>query len=126
MVGCAACVQATTTAADGDRLKTGAWGGEHVAMTVTDTGARIELDCAYGEIGEPLTIDPDRRMAVQGVYVLQRGPDPENPDRKPARFSGTLSGDVLTFEVRLIESGEIVGAFKVVYGAPPRGVRTCR
>jgi hypothetical protein len=119
-------VQALTTAADGDRLKTGAWGGEHVALTVTDAGAHVELDCAYGDISEPVTIDRDGRMAVRGVYVFQAGPERENPNRKPARFSGTLSGEVLTFEVRLIESGEIVGTFKVAYGAPPRGVRKCR
>jgi hypothetical protein len=121
-----ACVQALSTAADGDRLKIGRWGGEHAALTVTDAGARVEFDCAFGEINEPLTIDAAGRMAVNGVYVLERGPAREQPDSHPAHYSGRLSGDRLTFDVALIASNEPVGNFTVVDGAQPSGIIKCR
>lgn len=32
----------------------GVWGGEHLQLTVLNSGAILEYDCALGNIGEPL------------------------------------------------------------------------
>ena len=127
LFGSGACVGAMMAGADGDRLLAGTWGGEHVALIVTDAGAHVEFDCAFGDISQPLTVDPDGRLAVDGVYVQERGGpvrEGEEPVRKPARYSGRLSGQTLTFDVILIESNDTVGSFTVVRGATPR-VRKC-
>lgn len=128
LVGSGACVEAMMPGPDGDRLRPGTWGGEHVALTVTDEGAHVEFDCAFGDISQPLTVGPDGRLAVEGVYVQEHGGpvrSGEEPDRKPARYSGRLSGQTLTFDVTLIESHETVGSFTVVRGVTPR-VRKCQ
>ena len=127
LVGSGACAGAMMAGADDGRLLAGTWGGEHVALIVTDAGAHVEFDCAFGDISQPLTIDPDGRLAVEGVYVQERGGpvrEGEEPVRKPARYSGRLSGQTLTFDVVLIESNETVGSFTVARGVTPR-VRKC-
>jgi hypothetical protein len=128
LVWTGACVGAVMVGADGDRLRAGTWGGEHVALTVTETGGHVEFDCAFGDISQPLTTDPDGRLAVEGVYVQERGGPTrvgEEPDRQPARYAGRLNGQTLTFDVILIESKETIGSFTVVRGATPR-VRKCQ
>ena len=128
LIGSGACVGAMLAGADADRLRTGTWSGEHVALTVTAAGAHVEFDCASGDISQPLMVDPDNRLAVEGVFVQEHGGPVrlgEEPERIPARYSGRLSGQTLAFDVTLIESNETVGTFTVVHGATPR-VRKCR
>jgi hypothetical protein len=128
LIASGACASAMMAGADRDRLREGVWGGEHVALTVTDAGAHVEFDCAFGDISQPLTIDADGRLAVDGVYVQERGGPVgvgEEPARTPARYSGRLSGQTLAFGVTLIESNDTVGSFTVVRGVTPR-VRKCR
>jgi hypothetical protein len=110
-----------------DRLQTGTWGGEHVALTVTDDGAHVEFDCAFGDISQPLTVDRDGRLAVDGVFVQERGGPVRlgEPERQAARYSGRLTGDTLTFDVTLTASSEKAGSFTVVRAAAPR-LRKCR
>ncbi len=111
-----------------NRVPTGTWGGEHVGLAVTETGAHVEFDCASGDISEPLTVDGSGQFAVDGVYV-QEHPGPvrvgEEPEKRPARYAGTLDGRTMTLAVTLKESNEVVGTFALSYGAAS-GVRKCR
>lgn len=116
------------TGPDSPRLRAGTWGGEHVALTVTDAGARVEFDCAHGEIRTPVAVDAAGHLAVAGVYVQEQGGPVrlgEEPEEKPARYTGRLTGDTLTFEVILTESKQTVGSFTAVHGVAPR-LRKCR
>ena len=36
-------------------LATGVWGGDHIAMTITESSVHVELDCAHGDV--PGSID---------------------------------------------------------------------
>src|SRR6267142_1618957 len=45
----------------------GTWGGEHASLTVTDAGAHAEFDCASGDIDQPLAVDAEGRLNVEGV-----------------------------------------------------------
>ena len=110
------------------RVANGAWGGEHVALTVTDAGARLEFDCATGEINQPLTSNAEGHFAATGVFVRERAGAlriGDQPTRQPARYEGHLEGNRLTFDVVLTESNEKAGTFTVERGATPR-VRKCR
>lgn len=105
------------------RVATGAWGGRHVALTVTDAGARLEFDCAAGEISEALTIDSSGRLAVDGVFIRERPGAQrvgEEPARQPARYTGKLDGDTLTLDVTLKESNQSVGSYTVTRGNEAR------
>ena len=122
-----ACAHSITGATDGGRVQTGTWGGEHVAMTVTAGGAHLEFDCASGDINQPLTLDSERRMAMDGVFVREHGGpvrDGETADRRPARYSGRINGNTMTLGITLIDSNENIGTFTLNYGAEP-AVRKC-
>jgi hypothetical protein len=54
VVACAANPSAATRL---DRVPNGEWGGEHVRLTVVETGGTIEFDCAHGNLDEPLVLD---------------------------------------------------------------------
>jgi hypothetical protein len=123
-----ACASVTVADRRDRRLSTGTWGGDHIALTVTESGAHIEFDCASGDIPEPIMIGDDGRMSVDGVYLREHGGPvriDEVAERKPARYSGRLDGQTLTLEVMLTGSNEHVGSFTLTHGATPR-VRKCR
>jgi hypothetical protein len=122
-----ACATSVVGGVDDTRVQTGAWGGEHLALTVTETGAHLEFDCASGDVTEPLTVDREGRLAVDGVYVRGHGGPTrsgEEPDRKPARYSGRIEGNTMTLAVTLTDSKENVGTFTLTHGAQPR-LRRC-
>lgn len=111
-----------------ERVRPGVWGGEHVAMTVTDSGAHLEFDCASGDIAAPLATDRGGRFVVEGIFVRERAgairPGQE-PERHRARYEGLLKDETVTLEVVLIDSDESIGRFTLAFGATPR-VRKCR
>ena len=110
-----------------DRLQTGSWGGEHIALTVTGAGGHLEFDCASGDITQPLVVDDLGRLDAGGVFVQEHaGPIRvgEEPDRKPARYSGHLTGKTLILTVTLVDSNESIGSFTLTYAAEPR-IRKC-
>lgn len=124
----AACAGTGIGGADVNRLQTGTWGGEHVQLTVTKSGAHVEFDCATGDIPRPLTIDKNGRLDTEGVFGRERrGPIRlgEDPARQRARYVGHLTGKTLSFDVILVESKETAGRFTVARGAAAH-VRKCR
>ena len=85
LIGLAAC--------KGEVVPNGAWGDDHVSLTVSDNGGRVEFDCAHGTIDHPLRLDDLGRFSVPGTYVpehsgpVQRG---EKVESRPARYQGRL------------------------------------
>ena len=107
------------TAAGGAAVPSGAWGGQHITLAVTGSGATVQFDCAHGSIGEPMTVDANGHCAVAGTFVRQRGgPTRSDGSETPeaARYSGTLKGDTLTVTVELVDSQETVGVFTLTRG----------
>ena len=51
-------------------VPTGSWGGEHIRMIVTKTGAKIEYDCALGTIDEALLLDKDGNAVYPAREIL--------------------------------------------------------
>ena len=99
-----------------DRVPIGEWGGEHVRLTVTDTGGRVEFDCAHGTLDAPLRVDTEGRFSVPGTIVLEGGPVPEPPPApQGARFLGHTDGRRLRLE-RQSDRGEPLGTFDLERG----------
>src|SRR4051812_39126643 len=74
----------------------GAWGGQHMGMTVSDTGATIEFDCAAGRITQSLSVDPNGSFSWQGLYFPGHGGPSridEPADPHDAVYTGRASGD---------------------------------
>jgi len=98
----------------------GVWGGEHIRIEVTDSGADIEFDCARGSISQRLELDDKGRFKVQGIYMAET-PAPVALDGGlaapgvKATYSGTLSGSSLRLEV-FIEGQDMPRTFDLVQG----------
>jgi len=98
----------------------GVWGGEHIRIEVTDTGADIEFDCARGIISQRLELDAHGRFKIQGTYRAET-PAPAAVDGNStssgvtATYSGLLNGSNLRLAVS-IEGQDTPRTFDLVQG----------
>ena len=92
-----------------DRIPTGEWGGSHISMNVSERSAKIEYDCAHGEITGPLTIDSEGKFHLRGTFTRERG-GPVRADEtragEPATYSGKITGNKMTLTMKLADSDE--------------------
>jgi hypothetical protein len=105
---------------------TGVWGGDHVSLTVTETGSHLEFDCARGDIPGALAADTEGAFAAAGTYVREHGGpirDDEMPDAHPALYGGTVMSATMRLIVRLTDTNEVIGAFTLTRAAPGRVVK---
>jgi len=105
-----------------ETVPNGAWGGDHVVLTVTDNGGRAEFDCAHGTLDHPLQVDERGRFSVAGTFVRERGGPVrpgEVPESRPARYQGRLDRQKLEFTVT-VEGQTGQGPFTVTLGKGPK------
>jgi len=107
-------------------VPTGAWGGQHVRLTVVDAGGTIEFDCAHGSLDEPLLLDSVGHFDVKGRLAAEGGPahKDETENARPTRYRGETDGQHMSLQLTL-EGGEDGGTFSLTKGAPARLVK-CR
>jgi|SRR5947209_2776601 len=99
-------------------IATGTWGGEHVRMEVTKTGAEIEFDCAHGQTTEPIALDKRGNFDAPGTFTPEHGGPilrDEAPPSNPARYSGHLDGDSMNLTVT--REKESLGSFTLTRGS---------
>ncbi|HEX4441645.1 MAG TPA: hypothetical protein VH854_16340 [Thermoanaerobaculia bacterium] len=104
----------------GRRLDPGNWGGVHVGLEVTASGARLEFDCAHGTIDGPIVLDADGSFEARGTQTRE-GPGPTRQgqdDSAPGTYSGSVKGDQLT--LRVTAGGQDAGTFTLTRGRVPR------
>ena len=95
-----------------DKVAAGVWGGEHIRVQVTESGASIEYDCAHGTMDQPLTLDSQGRFEVKGTHVRERGGPvrrDDKPDSHPARYTGRVEGQTMTLTVTLTDAQDAAG-----------------
>jgi len=105
-------------------VPTGSWGGEHIRLNVTETGATVEYDCAVGTIDEPLLLDKDGNFEAHGTHIFEHG-GPRRvgeppPKRHPALYRGWTDESQLHLTVTLLEAGKAVGTFLLGLGRSPQ------
>lgn len=108
------------------RMTKGTWGGNHIAMEVTEEGAQIEYDCAHGTISEPLRIDSQGKFSAKGTHVRERGGPQRLGDEEkgePVIYSGTTDGKTATVTVTSSVTDEVIGTFTLSLGKPSRIVK---
>jgi hypothetical protein len=105
----------------GERVPNGSWGDDHVVLTVTDNGGRVEFDCAHGTLDHPLRLDDRGRFSVAGTFVPDGGPvrTGEDSRSRPARYQGRLDRQKLEFTVT-VEGQTGQGPFTVTLGKSPK------
>src|SRR2546421_498564 len=93
--------------ADDGRIAVGTWGGDHVRLDVSSSGATTEYDCAHGTIDEPIVVDSNGRFSVAGTHTAEHGGpvrSDEPADRHPARYDGRVVGDTMEITVTVTDS----------------------
>ncbi len=117
---------ATAKAKGAKRVATGVWGGEHMRLNVTRTGATIEYDCGDGTIDAPLTVDRRGSFNLKGTHSRGHGGPIriDVPDvKQAASYTGVLRGNVLTLTVKLTDMGDTLGTYTLRLGREPRLMR---
>ena len=116
-----------TTLAQAESLKlvpTGSWGGEHIQLNAMETGAKVEYDCAFGTIDEPLLLEKDGTFEAHGIHVYERGGPIQlgEPPLKqhPAIYRGSVDGTQMRLTVTLRETERAVGVFSLGLGRSPQ------
>ena len=102
-----------------DKVKNGVWGGQHILMEITESGAQITYDCALGTVDQPFDVNKDGEFDLKGTHTRQRGGpvrSDESPDRHPARYTGRIEGNTMTLTVTLTDTKEPAGKFLLTYG----------
>jgi hypothetical protein len=116
----------TAPAMRGYAIETGGWGGDHIALEVSKKGAKVELDCAHGQIAQAITLDKHGNFDVAGTFTPEHGGPvlrDENSTPTPAHYVGHIRGDTMILTVTL--GKEEVGTFTLTRGARPI-LRKCR
>jgi len=96
-------------------------------MEVTESGARIELDCAHGTISEPILLDSEGRLDVKGLHFREHGGpirEGEESRGEPVRYAGQVTGDTMTLTIKSEGSDTAIGTYKLVHGKAGR-IRKC-
>jgi hypothetical protein len=110
------------------RLAEGAWGGQHLTITVGESSATIEFDCAHGQIDGPLVTDRRGRFDLKGTYSPEHGGPVranEQSAGQPVRYTGWTDGTKMTLTVTLAGRKETIGTFNLARGAEGR-IFKCR
>ena len=103
-------------AATNDRLATGVWGGDHIRLEATDSGASIEYDCAHSTIDQPIVLNRAGKFDVKGSYSREHsGPVRTEKEPSTARYVGLVHDKTLTLTVTLTDSGESIGTFTLTH-----------
>ena len=110
------------------RLAKGVWGGPHIRLEVTDSGANLEYDCANSTIAEPIVLDREGNFDVRGKYMPEHvGPisRDEESNSYSVRYVGHARDNDLTLTITIPDKKETIGTFTLTHGSEGR-VMKCR
>lgn len=117
-------ISATTCPSDiPGRVPNGSWGGVHIGLVVTDSGATIEYDCGAGTITGPLTLNGSGDFDWPGVnYPGHGGPSRVDvpPDVHPARYTGHATSNQISMTVTIPDIAVPGQTFTAQRGADAR------
>ena len=107
-------------------LAAGVWGGDHIAMTITESSVHVELDCAHGDVPNPIAIDAHDQFAIAGTFVREHGGPirvGEPSDSHPAMYTGSVSSNTMTLTIQQTDTNQTIGTFTLVRGTQGRVVK---
>lgn len=95
-------------------VKPGNWGATGISLVVEENGAKIEYDCANGEIKDKLMINENGEFEADGTHTRESfGPirEGKEPKPQPAHYEGKIAGDTMTLKAVLTDTKESIGDF---------------
>ena len=114
-----------STLTDDRTVANGTWGGEHIILEVSEKSS-VELDCAHGQVVQPITLDKRGDFDVAGTFTPEHGGPVRRDENTPpaaARYSGHVTGDTMTLTITL--GKENIGTYTLTRGSNPI-LRKCR
>src|SRR5258705_6521418 len=105
-------------AAESRPMAPGLWGGNHLRMTVSRIGARLEYDCADSTIDQPIIPDARGRFTAKGSYTPAHGGPRRNGEAAAgrARYVGEVRADTMRLTGTLENTKQPVGGFRLRRG----------
>jgi hypothetical protein len=97
-------------------------------MSVAESSASVEFDCAHATIPRRITLDRRGRFDVAGTYAEEHGGPARmgEPDGGyAARFTGRVDGGTMKLTVSRRDTKRIIGTFTLAHGREPSLVK-CR
>ncbi len=97
----------------------GPWGGQEASLVLTVSGGTVSYPCGAGTIDSAWTLSPTGQFTASGQHFFGGGPvPPQGHPPHPARYSGQVYGDSLSFTVTLTDLGQTLGPFHLVRRGP--------
>jgi hypothetical protein len=99
----------------------GTWGGNDAGLLVAAQGAHGHIKCTLGDTEGRIPLDGQGQFDVPAKWNVNAYPIDQGIVH-PARMSGITDGEVLTYSVRLTDTGEKLGPASVTLGSEPQMV----
>ena len=96
----------------------GTFGGNNAALMADDTSAHVHIGCTYGDVHEPIVLDVSSRFDVAGEHNITAYPV-DLGIFHPARFTGSISGRIMTLRVMLTDTTVTLGPVTVKLDEEP-------
>ena len=97
----------------------GTWGGDNAGLIVNDTDVHVHIGCTLGDAVGPIHPDADGRFEATGTYNVDAYPVNRGIDH-PARFTGQITGQLMTLTVSLTDTARVLGPVSLIYGKEPK------
>jgi hypothetical protein len=94
------------------------WGGEHIRLSVGDTIADVEFDCAHGTVRLPIMLS-EGHFSASGSFTQEHGGPVRDGELFPphaARYSGRVIGGRMMLTVTLTDEKRAIGTFDLQRG----------
>ena len=91
------------------RVPRGEWGGTHISINVGEQSAKVEYDCAHGEIFGPLSLNSEGKFQWRGTFTPERGGPiraGETAQTRDATYEGTIAGNTMTLTLKIADSDD--------------------
>ena len=123
LMGVVACSATTSSLPPDGLLPLGTWGGDNAGMIVGDTAMHLHVGCTFGDVSGRVAVGGNGSFDVQGSYMLRAFPITVGPT-VPARFTGTVTGNVATVTATIDDTVQhqtvVKGPVVVTLGETPR------
>jgi hypothetical protein len=100
----------------------GVWGGDHIRVEVSDFQIRVTGLCFEGSIEQTVELDGAGGFDLAGQVSFFIGPAMQT---HPARYSGSITGDVMTLVITPTDSNSPLGPFTLSFGKDVQVVHPC-
>ena len=95
----------------------GNWGGPDANVNLTPTGGSVEYGCGLAVLDLYWRVSPSGVFTATAEHFTEGGPLPPGvAPSHPARLTGQVQGDLLTFTETLTDLNQTLGPFTVERG----------